>query len=197
MRTALLGIALLSAATLSASDNELNLLVSKQMTRDLSVPAGKVEVSDPVAISLRYGRDLIGLGPAQLQLQAGYHAESTADMKFNGVKNGEYKNTGYSLGLQAQWRMGVVLGAGAEMRMEKLKAVSSTGQGSYDTTQVRPWVTGRVGFSLPLPLVQPVFGLEVAAPLTKKDVNASSSQDDALKAMAPSFEVSVYGGVRF
>ncbi|WP_005036740.1 hypothetical protein [Holophaga foetida] len=188
MRPTLIGFVLVSAATLSASDNELNLIVSKQMTRDYS--AANITTEQPVGISLRYGRDLVGLGPAQLQLQAGYHAQTTADIEQNG-STGEMKNTGYSLGLQAQWRMGVVLGAGAELRAEKLKMA-----GMESTTQVRPWITGRVGFSMPLPLVQPVFGLEVALPVTNKSGDANNDED-LLKRLSPNFEVSVYGGIRF
>lgn len=190
MRACLIGLTLVSAATLSASDNELNLRVSKQMTRDFS--AADLTTEQPVGLSLRYGRDLFGLGPAQLQLQAGYHAQTTADIKEGGVKESELKNTGYSLGLQAQWRMGVVLGAGAEVRAERLKAA-----GLDSTTQVRPWITGRVGFSMPLPVIQPVFGMELAVPVTNKSADASSSNEDVLKRLSPNFEVTVYGGIRF
>lgn len=189
MRYSLIGFALVAAATLSASDNELNLMVSKQMTRDY--PAADLTTDQPMGFSLRYGRDLMGLGPAQLQLQASYHAQTTADIKHGGAKDSELKNTGYSLGLQAQWRMVVVLGAGAELRAEKLKAV-----GLDSTTQVRPWITGRLGYSIPLPVVQPVFGLEVAVPVTNKGGDASSSED-VLKRLSPNFEVSIYGGIRF
>ena len=193
MRFAVLTLALVSAASLSASDNELNLVVSKQMTRDYS-PAN-LTIEQPVGLTLRYGRDLIGLGPAQLQLQAGYHAQTSAQTKFSGVDAYELKNTGYSLGAQAQWRMGVVLGVGAEIRAEQLEA--NTGSVSAKTTQVRPWLTGRVGFSVPLPLVQPVFGLEIAVPVSNKSADASSSNEDQLKRLSPNFEVSVYGGIRF
>nr|WP_320133879.1 hypothetical protein [uncultured Holophaga sp.] len=190
MNCALPALLVFAATGLSASDNELNLLVSRQLTRDF--PALDLSVDQPVALTLRYGRDILGLGPAQLQLQAGYHAQSTADIKQGGVKDGELKNTGYSLGLQAQWRMGVVLGAGAEVRAERLKAA-----GIDNTTQVRPWFTGRVGYSMPLPLVQPVFGLEVAVPVTNKSADSGSSDEDVLKRLSPNFEVSVYGGIRF
>lgn len=190
MRAHFVGLSLLSAATLAAGDNELNLLVSKQMTRDFS--ALDLTTEQPVGLSLRYGRDILGLGPAQLQVQAGYHAQTTADIKEDGVKESELKNTGYSLGLQAQWRMGVVLGAGAEVRAERLRAA-----GLDSATQVRPWLTGRVGFSMPTPLVQPVFGLEVAVPMTNKSAEAGSSSEDILKRLSPNFEVSVYGGIRF
>jgi len=190
VRLTLICLALVSATSLSASDNELNLLVSKQMTRDYS--AADISSDQPVGITLRYGRDLMGLGPAQLQLQAGYHAETSAELSGSGVTPSEkYKNSGYSLGLQAQWRLGVVLGAGAELRAERLQSAT---YGS--TTQIRPWITGRVGFSMPLPLVQPVFGLEVAVPVTSKSGDATSDED-VLKRISPNFEVSVYGGIRF
>jgi len=189
MRTELIALALASVTSLSASDNELNLVVSKQLTRDYA--AADLSTEQPMGLTLRYGRDLIGLGPAQLQLQAGYHAQTTADIKEAGLSSSELKNTGYSLGLQAQWRMGVVLGAGAELRAERLKAA-----GLDSTTQVRPWITGRVGFSLPLPLVQPIFGVEVAVPVTNKSGDATSDED-LLKRLSPNFEVSVYGGIRF
>lgn len=185
MRYTLLGLALVSAATLSASDHELNLLVSKQMTRDYST----IKLDQPVGLTVRYGHDVIGLGPAQLQLQAGYHLQTKADMKNTGS---ELKNTAYSLGLQAQWRMGVVLGVGAEVRAEKLKAA-----GFESSTQVRPWATGRLGFSVPLPVVQPVFGLEAAVAMTNKSSDSVSSSEDVLKRVSPNFEVSVYGGIRF
>lgn len=198
MRHALLGLVLVSTATLSAADNELNLMIDKQMTRNLTIQGYEVEVQQPTSVGVRYGRDLIGLGPAQLQLQAAYHAQSSADGAVLGTSIGTYKNTGYSLGLQAQWRLGVVLGAGAEMRVEKLKGETTyPTAGTTSATLVRPWVTGRLGFSIPTPLVKPVFGLEVAVPLTKKNANDASSDEDLLKAVAPSFEVGVYGGIRF
>lgn len=195
MRHALLGLVLVSAGSLSAADNELNLILDKQMTRNLTIQGYKVEVQQPVSVGIRYGRDLIGLGPAQLQLQAAYHGESKADGAVMGNKIGEYKNTGYSLGLQAQWRMGVVFGLGSEMRVEKLKG--ETAYGNSSATLVRPWVTGRLGFSIPTPLVKPVFGLEVAVPLSKKNASDNSSDEDLLKAVAPNFEIGVYGGIRF
>lgn len=188
MRYKLFGLALMSAATLSASDHELDLQITKQMTRDFT----DFKIDQPTGWALKYGYDVVGLGPAQLQLQAGYHAQTTADIKVGGTKVTEFKNTGYSLGLQAQWRMGVVLGAGAELRAENLKAA-----GWASTTQVRPWVTGRVGFSVPLPIVQPVFGLELAIPMTNQKADSSSTDEDVLKRLSPNFEVSVYGGIRF
>lgn len=189
MRLTLFALALASVATLSASDHELNLVVSKQLTRDFS--AADLSVKQPVGVTFRYGYDVIGLGPAQVQCQVGYHAQTSADLSSSSISE-KYTNKGLSLGLQAQWRLGVVLGAGAELRAERLQ---STTLGS--TTQIRPWLTGRVGFSLPLPLVQPVVGLEVAVPTTNKSADSGSSSEDILKRLSPSFEVSVYGGVRF
>nr|WP_320133878.1 hypothetical protein [uncultured Holophaga sp.] len=191
MRLALISLALVSAATLSASDHELNLMIDKQLTPNITISSDKVKVDEPVSVGVRYGHDLIGLGPAQLQLQAAYRRQSTVDSQ--GGSFGQIKDTGLSLGLQAQWRLGMVIGAGAELRAERLKA-DPTGT---STTLVRPWVTGRVGMSFPTPLVQPVIGLEVAVPLRRASAGDGASLEDQVKALAPNFEIGVYGGLRF
>lgn len=204
MKRTVLCLALVSTGVLFASDNELNLTVGKQFTRSYSASTdimgytvnGKVEPDKPVAIGLRYGRDVIGLGPAQLQLQLAYHAETSSDVTWSADGIGsvtdpeKYKNSGFSAGLQAQWRMGVTLGLGAELRYEKIK------WSTEDASQTRPWINARLGFQVPMPIVQPVFGLEVAVPVTNQSGTPNSSSD-LLKRLSPNFEMSLYGGIRF
>jgi hypothetical protein len=76
------------------------------------------------------------------------------------------------------------------MRSEKV-STSATGD---STTLVRPWVKAGVGYAVPTP-VSPFVRLEVAVPLTKDD--STGSADDFRKAMAPSLQVGLYGGIRF
>jgi hypothetical protein len=48
---------------------------------------------------------------------------------------------------------------------------------------------------MPTPVVSPFVRLELAVPLTQSD--SSNSPDDFRKAMAPSLQVALYGGIRF
>jgi hypothetical protein len=79
------------------------------------------------------------------------------------------------------------------MRSEKLS--TTTNSGTDSTTVTRPWVKAGVGYALPAPVLSPFVRLELAVPLTSYD--AGTSTDDFRKAMAPSLQVALYGGIRF
>ena len=50
-------------------------------------------------------------------------------------------------------------------------------------------------FSVPTPLVSPFFRLEVAMATTKED--KKDSADNLRKALAPEYQIGLYGGIRF
>ena len=99
------------------------------------------------------------------------------------------------MGIQADWKFLINLHAGMDMRSEKL--VTTVGNVTDSTTTLRPWVNAGIGFSLPTPVVSPFVRLEVAAPMSKTTNNSTSTPDDFRKSMAPSLQVSLYGGIRF
>jgi len=98
-----------------------------------------------------------------------------------------------AIGVQADWKFLLNLHAGLDMRSEKLS--TSTASANDSTTLTRPWVKAGVGYTLPTPVVSPFVRLELAVPLTQSD--SANSPDDFRKAMAPSLQVALYGGIRF
>ncbi|MBL0314111.1 MAG: hypothetical protein IPP78_15725 [Holophagaceae bacterium] len=212
MKNFLLVLTISLCCTLFASDQEVTLLVSKPHAQEGTqyYPNYRLtlEPTDPVAFGLRYGYDMVGFGPSKLQLQLTYHAKSSTDIKRSTGSNYYFvessatlKNEGFSAGVQAQWRYILQLGIGAELRYEKLE------MGYMNTSQIRPWITTRVGFSVPSPGVHPVFGFEFAIPITKQKDPAImtdpvsygiySEPEGVLKSLSPRYEISLYGGVRF
>ncbi len=95
------------------------------------------------------------------------------------------------MGAMFNFKALVAVGAGVEYRSEKITGPTTS------TTYGRPWARVNAGYAFPTPLVKPFIGIEVAAPLTKKDYNDSLSSEDTLKAFAPKLQVGVYGGIRF
>jgi hypothetical protein len=66
------------------------------------------------------------------------------------------------------------------------------------TTVTRPWLKAGIGFSVPTPLVSPFFRLEVAMAASKNDKTVDNTPtENTRKALAPEFQVGLYGGIRF
>ena len=80
----------------------------------------------------------------------------------------------------------VSIGAGVEMRFEKLSLPSN------NATYTRPWFRANLGMTFPAPALKPFIGLEVSAPLVSENDFAQTA-----KSLAPKSQIGVYGGIRF
>ncbi|WP_257305428.1 hypothetical protein [Geothrix campi] len=182
----------LLVAPLAAQTFEVGLNVSRQQYPSHTSGLATGEPQDKTVVAGRFGYSFVDLGPALFQVTAAYQPKADTEFKVNGA------NTGVQLG-QEYWGVGamfnfkalVAVGAGVEYRSEKL---STPG---LSTTYGRPWARVNAGYAFPTPLVKPFIGIEVAAPLVKKDYSDSLGQEDALKSFAPKLQIGIYGGIRF
>ncbi len=184
---------LLFVAPLAAQSFEVGLNVSRQQYPSIT-EAGlmKVEPQDKTVVAGRFGYALVDLGPALFQVTAVYQPKVDTDVKVNGATSAAQLGQEYwGVGAMFNFKALVAVGAGVEYRSEKL---STPG---VSTTYGRPWARINAGYAFPTPLVKPFIGIEVAAPLTKKDYNDSLGTEDILKSLAPKLQVGVYGGIRF
>jgi hypothetical protein len=184
---------LLLVAPLAAQSFELGLNVSRQQyPSHTELGAFKVEPQDKTVVAGRFGYAIVDLGPALFQVTAAYQPKVDTDVKVNGATSSTQLGQEYwGVGAMFNFKALVAVGAGVEYRSEKL---STPG---VSTTYGRPWARVNVGYAFPTPLVKPFIGIEVAAPLVKKDYSDSLGQEDLLKAFAPKLQIGVYGGIRF
>lgn len=193
-----LGLCLLSVPAKAA---ELGLLLDKQIGRteilgaDASgLPAGGYERANPSGWGLRAGYTFLSLKAADLGAAVTYHPKAQDDLTQGGATLGKLGTQDRAIGVQADWKFLMDLHAGLDLRSEKITTSANNGV-SDSTTLIRPWVKAGVGFQMPTPAVSPFVRLEVAVPLTSYE--SSASGDDFRKAMAPSLQVALYGGIRF
>jgi hypothetical protein len=193
-----IGVLLLGLATVPAQASEFGLLLDKEIGRAESLNAygqglnpGPYDAASPTGYGFRAAYTFLDLKVAELGAAVTYHPKSQDDL--SGPTAGKFGNEYVAIGVQADWKFLLNLHAGLDMRSEKLS--TSTAGGSDSTTLTRPWVKAGVGFSMPTPVVSPFVRLELAVPLTQSD--SSNSPDDFRKAMAPSLQVALYGGIRF
>jgi hypothetical protein len=194
---------LLCLLPLSAQSFEVGLFAGKQSFKAISYtdPANEgsfnASPSAKTLLGVRAGYALVDLGPALLQVTAGYQPNVTTTLTTTSplysytAAAQDYTSSHASLGLMANFKALVAVGAGLEYRAEK---ASSNG---VSTSFGRPWGRVNAGYAWPLPILKPFLGLEVAMPLVSKSVQNDSSNTALLQAMAPKMEVGLYGGIRF
>ncbi len=184
----------LVAAPLAAQDFEAGVFLGQQSLDSAKVVAGKVEPQAKFVAGARVGYSLLDLGPALLQVTAGYQPKTSSEVEVNGhtVSGSKYEHQHYSVGAMFNFKAFVAVGAGVEYRFEKLETPANG-----DTTYSRPWARANIGVAFPTPLVKPFVGLEVAMPLVTKSQDGSLKSEDILKAQAPKFQVGLYAGIRF
>jgi hypothetical protein len=192
---------LLGFAAMPASATEFGILLDKEIGRAEALNAssqgmisGNYDSSSPTGLGFRAAYTFLDLKVAELGAAVTYHPKSQDDLTGPNGNVGKLGDQYVAIGVQADWKFLLNLHAGLDMRSEKVTTSPSTGPAD-STTLTRPWVAAGVGFSLPTPAVSPFVRLEVAVPLTTPD--SGSSQDDFRKAMAPSLQVALYGGIRF
>jgi len=102
------------------------------------------------------------------------------------------------VGLAFIFKAGVSASVGVDYRWDKLTGAFEGASSS--ATYGRPWVRANIGFAFPTPVLKPFLGVEVAAAIGKKDVDAvtgPATDEEALKALAPKLQIGIYGGIRF
>jgi hypothetical protein len=185
---------------LHASDLEVGLLLDKEVGKAQTLAAGSgglgagnYDAVSPTGVGFRAGYTFLDLKVAGLGAAVTYRPKAQGDLVGGGSTLGKYGNEYVAIGVQADWKFLVNLHAGLDYRSEKL--TTTVGSTTESTTLGRPWVKAGFGFSAPTPLVKPFVRLEVAAPLSTS--SKGDSADELRKAMAPSFQVALYGGIRF
>jgi hypothetical protein len=198
-RALAVGAVVLAFASVQARASEFGILLDKEVGRSESLgapgvpglPAGSYDRASPTGFGFRYAYTFLNLDVAELGAALTYHPKAQDDLTQGGVNYGKLGNQYVAIGVQADWKLLMNIHAGLDLRSEKV----TTSATSDSTTFYRPWVKAGVGYSIPTPAVSPFVRLEVAVPLTSYD--SSSSTDDFRKAMAPSLQVALYGGIRF
>jgi hypothetical protein len=193
------GVVLLGLLAVPAKATEFGILLDKAIGRaealggsgSPALPDGGYDQSNPYGIGFRAAYTFLDLKAADLGAAITYHPKSQDDLTKGGTKYGSFADQYLAIGVQADWKLLMDVHAGLDLRSEK---VTTTATGD-STSLVRPWVKAGVGYSVPTP-VSPFVRVEVAVPLTKED-NGSNSPDDFRKAMAPTLQVALYGGIRF
>lgn len=186
---------------------EVGLLLDKQFGKAQTVLAGvapgstlagKVDAIGPTGVGLRLGFSVLDLKVAELGLTATYHPKAEGDVEIGGTKYGKFGAKYIAVGAQVDWKFLVNLHAGVDLRRETLTLSEFQGSNvglNGDNTVTRPWVKAGIGFSVPTPVVSPFFRLEVAMTTVKEDKR--DTPDNLRKALAPEYQVGLYGGIRF
>jgi len=190
-------VALVAAALAVVPVNaaEVGLLLDKQFGKAQVVTAGsgKYDAVSPTGFGIRAGISVLDLKFAELGLTATYHPKAEGDLMLAGENKGKFGTEYIAVGAQLDWKFLVNLHAGVDLRREKYTSDTALGKDSNSVT--RPWVKAGIGFSIPTPLVSPFVRLEVAMAATKED--KTDSADNLRKALAPEFQIGLYGGIRF
>ncbi|WP_243303747.1 hypothetical protein [Geothrix oryzisoli] len=199
-----IALALVLGAPLAAQSFEVGLFLGQQQypSPQTNTPLGalRMETDSKTAYAVRFGYSVVDLGPALFQITAGYQPEVKANTKGSlggspNVEVGTFKEDHWSAGAMFNFKAVVAVGAGLEFRSEKLSG--DFGGTSDSTTYNRVWIRLNAGYAIPSPVVKPFFGLEVAFPLAKRDLETNSSNADFLKALAPKSQIGIYAGIRF
>ena len=200
MKKALVSGVLLLALGVAVQASEVGILLDKQIgraealaTAGSGLSTGGYDRVSPSGVGFRAAYTLLDLDVAELGAAVTYHPKSNSNITSGGSIKGTFGDEYTAIGVQADWKLLLDLHAGLDLRSEKL-STSAAGV-SDSTTLTRPWVKAGVGFNIPTPVVSPFVRLEVAVPLSKDD--SSNTADDFRKAMAPTLQVALYGGIRF
>lgn len=179
-----------------AQAGEVGLLLDKQIGDSSLLGAGKVDAVSPTGFGIRGAFTVLDLKVAELGIAATYHPEAKGDFNIGGKKVGTFSDQYVAIGAQVDWKLLVNVHAGLDLRQEKSKT-EDTGIADSSTTYTRPWVKAGIGFSIPTPIVSPFVRLEAAYALQTYSLPSNPSKDDINKAMAPKYQIAVYGGIRF
>ena len=218
MKKILALLVLASALPLAAQDFEAGVLYtwSPGKAENFTDPSGinlfQFKADTWKAAGLRFGYNFVHVGPMEIQGNATIQFNNQQDLVFKingstvplGLKE-DYKY--WAVGAAVNWDFLVRLGVGLEYRSEKLNSTSSVpfvaAIYSGSATYARPWMRATAGFTIPVPVVKPFIGIEVALPLTSTSVNYSDFAGSTLdtqkfnKSLAPKAQYGIYAGIRF
>lgn len=198
MKKATVALALLLGVPLAAQSWEVGAFIGQQSYNSFSTMGIKFKPENKVVGAVRGGYSFVDLGPALFQINAAIQPKASSEVKGNGVGVGfKMDHSANSLGLAFIFKAGVSASLGVDYRWDKLE-YSFQGL-SASTTYGRPWARANIGFAIPSPVVKPFLGLEVAAALSSKSIGAAgpSTDEDALKGLAPKLQIGLYAGIRF
>ena len=205
MKNTIIFLLIAGGTPLLAQSYEVGLFLGQQQypSPHVDVAPGstlQMEADSKTVWGLRFGAAVFDLGPALLQLTAGFQPEAKSDLKGSlggsaAVVVGDFKQQHWSVGAMATFKAVVAVGVGVELRSEKL---SGTLGGTPDsTTYSRAWVRANAGYAIPSPLFKPFFGIEAAFPLTTTKLTLNASNAEGLKSLAAKSQFGVYAGIRF
>lgn len=199
MKSPIVSMALsVGLGALPVQAGELGLLLDKQFGTSQSFGGNHFDAARPTGWGIRGAYTVLDLKMAELGLTATYHSEERSDLVRNGVNTGRFESEYLAIGAQVDWKFLVNLHAGVDLRRETLTTDSTSGIPNGSTTITRPWIKAGIGYSLPTPALSPFVRLEVAMAATKQgSLGSSPSADEFRKAMAPEYQVGLYGGIRF
>lgn len=201
-RIALLAVGMLA---LPARASEIGVMVDKQFgkaqTVAVTVPGmsagAKLDAVSPTGFGIRGAYTVLNLKVAEIGLTGTYHGKAEGDFAVDGVgKIGRLSNEYMAIGAQVDWKFLVNLHVGLDLRREKFttsECLVPSQNGS--TTQTRPWLRAGIGFGIPLPVVTPFVRFEVAMATTKAE--DTTNMEEVRKALAPQYQIGLYGGIRF
>lgn len=200
----------LAALPLAAQSWEVGAFIGQQNYDKFSyadVTLGTVEAQpDRKTIgALRLGYQFLDAGSALLQVTAAYQFKASSEVTFKVPSAGigslgigvNLDHSATSLGVMVDFKTAVTLGAGLDYRWDKLEG---TFQGlSSSTTYGRPWARFNVGYVFSSSGLKPFLGIEAAMALSTKSIGMGgpSSDEEALKGLAPKLQIGVYCSLKF
>lgn len=201
--------------------SEVGLLLDKQYRSSLSLSAlqgtpaiFQIDASNPTGFGLRGAYTFLNSGPMEAGFTATYHPKVRTGANLIVVWNPTViprtlETTHASLGVQADWKALLDLHLSFDLRRDTISSDHTFGiSGAYGssvilatpgTTRItRPWVSAGCGLSFPAPAVTPFIRLEAAYALKTFTLPvADATGDDLRKALAPKYQLALYGGIRF
>jgi hypothetical protein len=205
------GLALIASGMISTTAfcSELGLILDKQFGKSVSAGYGEFTAFSPTGFGIRGAYTVLDLKAVEFGLAASYHPKSQSDFTWVNSPEIKAKSEYMSIGAQADWKLIANLHAGIEIRREKISTdvhmtafqpPSSLLLDAYggNTSFTRPWINAGIGFSIPAPAIQPFIRLEAAYALKTYSLpTINANGDDLRKAIAPRYQIALYGGIRF
>jgi len=193
-----IALAIVGAIALPAQAHEFGVLFDQQIGTSQNNGGTDVGMTKPRGVGIRGAYTLLDLAAAEIALTGTWHSEAKDDIDRKpggGYDRGAFEYA--AIGAQADWKFLLNLNAGLELRREKVTLEQRNGGASEDHSFTRPWARAGIGWSLPFPVISPFLRVEAAYALTHDNLPANASNSDFAKAIAPRYQVGLYGGIRF
>lgn len=211
-----------SMAVSHGNATEVGLLIDKQFGQSFAIPRNNSTIKsfDPIGFGVRGAFTILDLKAMEFGIAATYHPKTKANTTWKSgdqIFTDELKSASeyLSVGAQVNWKFLINVHLGLELRREKissefsLRASGTSIPGPLPVVTVmdtvpgttilnRPWIKGGIGYSIPLPMGKPFVRLEAAYTLKTYSIPETFvNSDDLRKAMAPNYQIALYGGFHF